>query len=1083
MADPKEVLGSGISKGVTDQLLLRENLIGQSIKDKNHLLFFNSNGAWVRLASSINIVTQDQAKKLAGDPSFKEYSQNSVVLQPIEDIRGSNQIAEKNVLFGGMYPDKQKPSGGISQTKWHKPTFKEKNVETQEELLKLGSTKSRNYHNYESLGYRPTPGITAISVQSKNTYGTLREAQVNITVWTVEDLELMQTLYLRPGYSMLLEWGHSLGLNVDKTLNSTINVYRKFLQGYLSQEQIEKDLLKLTEDANYNYDAMYGYVSNFSWSFRQDGGYDCTLKIISKGSIIESLALTFDSSKTYPSKELTEENKEKTKEERKSIFHKFKHVLQESDVSSYSTGGTQFPNGRDSKAPTQGFFESDERYAARLAEFRSQAGNLFPVDVQYEYNLNESGADFTKNLNPFVAFILKTDQVEDRLYQDRRYVPFRTILDIYNIYITITDPTGTKRTNSKSDGYAYVQFYTGWQDAENTENYERKSKFITSNYHFSINPKVCLLIGQMYDRGLEFFGDNCNPVILNKTEKDLPNVSNIGIIQKSNLDLAVQAEFRDGGLNGERIRIKGEEDDILNILISLDHITDILDQIIEEDKNSDQNTSNNMTTFLQRLLQDINKSLGGVNDLDIFYDESQDINYIVDRRLTPTEPDKVPILSLAGINSTITDLNISSKISSNIANQVSIAAQAGNGGAKDNIGPLLQWNRGLIDRHFVNKDTNKPSTKDTSAEKDRLTKWLEDYVELWLPFKVIDRTHKQNYQLAYTTSQVSGGSRQLERSPENAFTDIQPLESYHKQYCQKYVTELYFQGGTPKPPPGTIPVELSFTTIGIAGLKIGQSFRFKRGVLPEFYSDNFGFIITGLEHNVSGNRWTTNVKTLFFCLTPPPEFVIEKYKQVVGVNCPPYIPPPTGPLLPDPAVEINGTEKVGSLDAKATPVYQAYKIDLRRANKEQVLSLVRQGTLVEIGNANTNPADFAGNLESAKLLDGKFYLQSTAATAFFKWQQEVKSRGIPFQITSAVRFGQNTGSGPHGYGIAVDINSLFQAVGGSENPTANLNGRIGTPDYRTIAEIGKKYDWYNPWRLSDQFGQDELWHFEYWGPA
>jgi len=45
-----------------------------------------------------------------------------------------------------------------------------------------GDIKDSAYHNYESLGHRPTPGINSVSVKSKGTYGSLREAEVNVTV-------------------------------------------------------------------------------------------------------------------------------------------------------------------------------------------------------------------------------------------------------------------------------------------------------------------------------------------------------------------------------------------------------------------------------------------------------------------------------------------------------------------------------------------------------------------------------------------------------------------------------------------------------------------------------------------------------------------------------------------------------------------------------------------------------------------------------------------------------------------------------------------------------------------------------------
>ena len=92
------------------------------------------------------------------------------------------------------------------------------------------------------------------------------------------------------------------------------------------------------------------------------------------------------------------------------------------------------------------------------------------------------------------------------------------------------------------------------------------------------------------------------------------------------------------------------------------------------------------------------------------------------------------------------------------------------------------------------------------------------------------------------------------------------------------------------------------------------------------------------------------------------------------------------------------------------------------------------------------------------------------------------SKGVKYQITSAVRFGANTGAGPHGYGLAVDFGNLFQEVGGSTDLEKNKQARINSTTYKTIAEEGKNNGWYNPWRLSDEGGSmDELWHFEYWG--
>ena len=106
----------------------------------------------------------------------------------------------------------------------------------------------------------------------------------------------------------------------------------------------------------------------------------------------------------------------------------------------------------------------------------------------------------------------------------------------------------------------------------------------------------------------------------------------------------------------------------------------------------------------------------------------------------------------------------------------------------------------------------------------------------------------------------------------------------------------------------------------------------------------------------------------------------------------------------------------------------------------------------------------------------------------------MEAEGIDFQLSDAYReveeqrrlatnvasISAKPGVSGHGWGGAIDFGNLYSIVGGSTTPTAALTGRK-TVQYERIAEIGAKYGWYNPWRLSDRFGTDEVWHFEWWG--
>ena len=72
-----------------------------------------------------------------------------------------------------------------------------------------GLSSSYGFLSNQKQGYRPMPGVTGISASYKNN-GTLKQAQVSLKCFTREQFEAVEALYLRLGYTMILEWGHSV---------------------------------------------------------------------------------------------------------------------------------------------------------------------------------------------------------------------------------------------------------------------------------------------------------------------------------------------------------------------------------------------------------------------------------------------------------------------------------------------------------------------------------------------------------------------------------------------------------------------------------------------------------------------------------------------------------------------------------------------------------------------------------------------------------------------------------------------------------------------------------------------------------
>ena len=242
------IFKSSFSPTVQKQLEARQKAINNRIPQ--NLSYFNSRNAWIRLSSSVN-------------------------------VDGKNDLAKNYVLQGGTLnniTDKSiigKPKSGVG------------------EFNNAYSNKSYQGTSYR-LGIRPMPGITSVDIKSKTAYGSLREAVVNFQCWDIKQLEDLELLYMRPGYTVLLEWGWAPYLNNKGEYKPTFTDYYDIINTTSKDRtKLFKELYDKSVKHGGNYDAMFGYVKNYQWSARMDGGYDCQTTIITTGEIIESLKINY----------------------------------------------------------------------------------------------------------------------------------------------------------------------------------------------------------------------------------------------------------------------------------------------------------------------------------------------------------------------------------------------------------------------------------------------------------------------------------------------------------------------------------------------------------------------------------------------------------------------------------------------------------------------------------------------------------------------------------------------------------------------------------------------------------------------
>ena len=135
--------------------------------------------------------------------------------------------------------------------------------------------------------------------ENKGALGSIRSATIRGTIYSENDLDWFEKLYMMPGVTLLLEWGWSTyeGTNI-KVTNSSVpdDIQRQILQKTLVSndfhmiDEAAKTVGGSVEDVG-SYDAMLGVITSFNWT-NNDNGFGFDIKIISPNSVMTSMALS-----------------------------------------------------------------------------------------------------------------------------------------------------------------------------------------------------------------------------------------------------------------------------------------------------------------------------------------------------------------------------------------------------------------------------------------------------------------------------------------------------------------------------------------------------------------------------------------------------------------------------------------------------------------------------------------------------------------------------------------------------------------------------------------------------------------------
>lgn len=337
------LIGEQFDQYVFNQIKVRQELNASgfsSLKTPNQIQILNNKNSFIKLASGVDLFQKKTPPP--GKPTLKDYQQaerdgifdeNDLFYMsgqpPVVDTAAKKKYQEyreqviannKNQLYAGQvklknlgfseaeikslgYGSKLAQNsilfGGLGSLDKNSNTFSGTSI-TQRSSI----STSANLWNYNSayglggpqFGKQPMPGITSAKVDCINR-GSIRTATIQIKAYNTFQFQLLEMLYLRLGFTMMLEWGHGKYLSEYGLESVEDTIIEKYWFSNASISQL--DMLKLIEEErkkySANYDGFFGRVTNFSWKFSPDGTYDITLKLSTLGDIIESLQINIPS--------------------------------------------------------------------------------------------------------------------------------------------------------------------------------------------------------------------------------------------------------------------------------------------------------------------------------------------------------------------------------------------------------------------------------------------------------------------------------------------------------------------------------------------------------------------------------------------------------------------------------------------------------------------------------------------------------------------------------------------------------------------------------------------------------------------
>jgi hypothetical protein len=824
--DSPNLIGAPLEPKILEQIRQRSMVLNQTgTRNADNLLAIANKNCWVRLSSFVDI--------------------------------GADGVTEINKSIGEF-----KVQGGASLAEAWALKAEQRSGKMRYGVENLTGAYGSGGKN--EVGYRPMPGIQSVSIESQPPLGAIRSAVVKIKAWNLNQLSIIDIIYFRLGYTMLLEWGHSVF--TDNNSNLVVNpipidVFSK--QGLaLTKEDVLKQLARKREQYSYNYDGSLGVVTNYSWTQNGDGSYDCTLNLTGLGSVIESLKM--NTQDAMP------------------------------DVTAPSAASTPQVTTPDDSS-LLGFLTALENQPTGQLDYNalfSKGANL----------LNKPTEDFLYGYNTGVMS-LPTGATIPTTLPKVNFTNLETRLSL-----ALIELSGTQASAPKKQTYLKLGMLLAYIN-NSCLLYEKNKPFVPVDFNpdtnfslrmphqFSIDPEVCLVDTDCSDT-------DYSDLLTIKTKSNTPATT-----PTSPATSAISKAITTGtGGYIDTTAGKGGRGKFMNIYVNTTCIRNTVMECTDKEKNVF------MSNFLSTLMGKIQVALGNINNFKIGFDETANTCYIYDAQLVDQQNQKaaIPTLPVFGLQSVVRDFNLKTEASTKIGSMLAITARAGavNTGQNSDSAAFTILNRSLTDRLLPSLSTVTEAAKTAAFNQQQAiqNKFVTGLAANAQP-NATQLLTGQNFTAPSTppatptgNTSTTDGNEALALNFNAQVRNLYGLDTtgivirYDRQALDSiknyYIDAILRLKGTLNPNTGTgdsvaatgvLPLALNMTMDGIGGIPLYQAFTLPANRLPVQYTKDgqprIAFTIAGLNHTIENNQWTTAIRGLMINIPEGSRVYTPNYKS------------------------------------------------------------------------------------------------------------------------------------------------------------------------------------------------------------